>query len=162
MKSIFSINQPKTWFIDLDGTLVVHNGYKNGGDVLLDGVKEFFENLPKEDFVIITTSRDVNFKIQTVNFLKKNNIRFNDIIPTSADTTTLTTTLNTAPVISEIIPAWRTTVDSATVTSMADLIFENKPFGLRYDTETRTWKIVFESNLNTVSQFSLGRQGDST
>jgi hypothetical protein len=80
MKSIFSINQPKTWFIDLDGTLVVHNGYKNGGDVLLDGVKEFFENLPKEDFVIITTSRDVNFKIQTVDFLKKNNIRFNDII----------------------------------------------------------------------------------
>ena len=25
----------KTWIFDLDGTLVVHNGYKNGVDVLL-------------------------------------------------------------------------------------------------------------------------------
>lgn len=89
-------------------------------------------------------------------------IRFNDIIPTSAVTTSSTTTLATAPIISEIIPAWRTTLDTATVTSMADLIFENKPFGLRYDTETRSWKIVFESNLNTASPFGLGRQGDST
>jgi hypothetical protein len=89
-------------------------------------------------------------------------VRFNDIIPTSADTTNATTTLNTAPVISEIIPAWKTTLDTATVTSMVDLIFDNKPFGLRYDTETRTWKIVLQSNLNTISPFSLGRQGDIT
>ena len=29
----------KTWIFDLDGTLVVHNGYKNGVDELLSGVK---------------------------------------------------------------------------------------------------------------------------
>ena len=28
----------KTWIFDLDGTLVVHNGYKNGVDELLPGV----------------------------------------------------------------------------------------------------------------------------
>ena len=33
----------KTWIFDLDGTLVVHNGYKNGVDELLPGVKEFYE-----------------------------------------------------------------------------------------------------------------------
>ena len=32
----------KTLIFDLDGTLVVHNGYKNGVDELLSGVKEFY------------------------------------------------------------------------------------------------------------------------
>lgn len=80
MKSMFNIGQPKTWLIDLDGTLVVHNGYKNGGDLLLDGVSDFFKSLPKEDFVIITTARKKEFKKQTIDFLKRNNIRYNKII----------------------------------------------------------------------------------
>jgi len=75
-----SINEPKTWFIDLDGTLVIHNGYQNGGDLLLDGVEDFFKSLPKEDFVIITTARKKEFKKKTIKFLKKNNIRYNQII----------------------------------------------------------------------------------
>lgn len=33
---------PHTWIFDIDGTICVHNGYKNGGDVLLNGVKKFF------------------------------------------------------------------------------------------------------------------------
>lgn len=37
----------KTWILDVDGTLVKHNGYKiDGYDTLLDGVKDFFEQLP--------------------------------------------------------------------------------------------------------------------
>lgn len=31
-----------TWIFDVDGTICIHNGYKNGEDVLLGGVKEFF------------------------------------------------------------------------------------------------------------------------
>jgi hypothetical protein len=42
------------------------------------------------------------------------------------------------------------------------LVFANKPFGLRYDIETRTWRIVFEVNLDTASNFSLGKQGDNS
>ena len=45
---------------------------------------------------------------------------------------------------------------------MVDLIFANKPFGLRYDTVNQIWSIVFESNLNPYSPFSLGKQGDAT
>ena len=74
-------------------------------------------------------------------------IILNDIIPTTA-------------VLSQIIPAWRTTIEINTISTMVDLVFANKPFGLRYDVETRTWKIVFEVNLNTASTFSLGKQGD--
>ena len=40
----------KTWIFDLDGTLVKHNGYKlDGMDTLLEGVKEYLENIPRED-----------------------------------------------------------------------------------------------------------------
>ncbi len=73
----------------------------------------------------------------------------NDIVPEGA-------------VLSEIIPAWRSTLDNNTVASMIDLIVANKPFGLRYDIETRTWKIIFEVNLDTVSGFSLGKTGDNS
>jgi hypothetical protein len=76
-------------------------------------------------------------------------IILNDIIPTTA-------------VLSQIIPAWRTTIETNTISTMVDLVFANKPFGLRYDVETRTWKIVFEVNLNTASAFSLGKQGDNS
>ena len=76
-------------------------------------------------------------------------VRLNGPIPTGA-------------ILSEIIPAWRTTLDAGTVTSMVDLIFANKQFGLRYDTETRTWKIIFETNLNISDEFNLGRTGDTS
>jgi hypothetical protein len=71
---------PKTWIIDLDGTIVRHNGYKYGKDELLEGVKDFFNKISNEDIIIILTSRKLEYKEQTINFLKENNIRFNHII----------------------------------------------------------------------------------
>ncbi len=73
-------NLPKTWLIDLDGTIVKHNGYKEGGDKLLEGVKEFFENISEQDVVIILTSREAKYKDETIDFLKANKIRFDHII----------------------------------------------------------------------------------
>ena len=73
-------NLPKTWLIDLDGTIVKHNGYKEDGDKLLEGVREFFENVSAQDVVIILTSREAKYKDETINFLKTNNIRFDHII----------------------------------------------------------------------------------
>jgi hypothetical protein len=65
-------------------------------------------------------------------------------------------------IVTSIIPKWRTVIDSSVITTMIDLIFSNKPFGLRYNITTQSWQIVFEANLNTVSNFSLGNQGDNT
>jgi len=76
-------------------------------------------------------------------------ISFNQEIPTGA-------------ILSEIIPKWRTVIDSSVITTMIDLIFSNKPFGLRYDAILQSWQIIFESNLNIASSFSLGKQGDTT
>lgn len=70
-----------TWIFDLDGTLVKHNGYKTDGhDSLLPGVKNFFEQLPEEDFVLIATSRKSEYAVETEAFLKGNGIRFDSIV----------------------------------------------------------------------------------
>ncbi len=72
---------PKTWFVDIDGTLVKHNGYKiDGRDTLLEGAKEYLDQLPTEDRVVLTTSRTSEYKQVTIDFLRKNKIRFDDIL----------------------------------------------------------------------------------
>jgi len=70
---------PKTWIFDLDGTLVVHNGYKMGGDKLLPGVKEFMVKIPISDYILIITSRRREEEAGTVDFLNREGIRFNKI-----------------------------------------------------------------------------------
>lgn len=43
-KEIMVSSLPKTWILDLDGTIVKHNGYKiDGKDTLLQGAKQFFQ-----------------------------------------------------------------------------------------------------------------------
>lgn len=76
-------------------------------------------------------------------------ISLNDIIPTGA-------------IVAQIIPRWRTSIDTNVIASMIELIFANKPFALRYDIVSKTWKIIFEGNLNIADRFSLGKQGDNS
>lgn len=73
-------NLPKTWIFDLDGTLVVHNGYLHGGDKLLPGVKELFETIPERDFILILTARKEEYMDQTKRFLANSGLRYNFII----------------------------------------------------------------------------------
>ncbi len=70
----------KTWILDLDGTVLKHNGYKTGEDSFLDGAEQFLRKIPEEDMVIFVTSRTISEKELTEKFLKKNNIRYNTII----------------------------------------------------------------------------------
>lgn len=69
-----------TWLLDLDGTIVKHNGYKEGGDVLLPGAKEFIESLPEGDMVIIVTARKEEYREITERFLEENGVRYDHII----------------------------------------------------------------------------------
>lgn len=72
---------PKTWIFDLDGTLLKHNGYKiDGIDTVLPGVIEYLETIPSEDKIIIFTSRGDEYKKITLDFLKENNIRYDEIL----------------------------------------------------------------------------------
>ena len=70
-----------TWFIDIDGTICKHNGYKTDGyDTLLPRVKDFFNNIPCDDFVVLVTSRTNEYEKSTIKFLNDNGINYNDII----------------------------------------------------------------------------------
>lgn len=71
----------KTWILDVDGTLVKHNGYKiDGCDTLLDGVKEFFETLSPDDKVVLLTARKEEYLPALKDFLAKNNIRYDFLL----------------------------------------------------------------------------------
>lgn len=72
---------PKTWVFDLDGTLLKHNGYKiDGRDTVLDGAAEYLRKLPKEDKIVLFTSRTAEYRQMTVDFLKEAGIRYDVIL----------------------------------------------------------------------------------
>ena len=76
-------------------------------------------------------------------------IVLNDKIPTEA-------------VLSEIIPVLDTSITDAVKTQIIDQAFAYKTFGLRYDFENSQWRVIISNNLDTRSNFSLGKTGDST
>jgi hypothetical protein len=123
---------------------------KNNNNALVTGIATSFNSTTTLWCKVVSVSGDgTNNGTGTLADGVTGTIILNDIIPTQA-------------VLSQIIPAWRTTIETNTISTMVDLVFANKPFGLRYDVETRTWKIVFEVNLNTAGTFSLGKQGDNS
>ena len=123
---------------------------KNNNNALVNGTATAFNSTTTLWCKVVSVNGDgTNNGTGTLADGVTGTIILNDIIPTQA-------------VLSQIIPAWRTTIETNTISTMVDLVFANKPFGLRYDVETRTWKIVFEVNLNTASTFSLGKQGDNS
>lgn len=65
-----------TWFIDLDGTVLRHNGSMTEPDELLPGTREFWSQIPPGDAIVITTARDRSFATDTLKFLEDNNLRF--------------------------------------------------------------------------------------
>ena len=70
-----------TWILDLDGTIVKHNGYKiDGEDSFLPGAKEFLDNISVNDMIIFVTSRTDECREKTEGFLKRNNVNYNYII----------------------------------------------------------------------------------
>jgi len=70
-----------TWILDLDGTIVKHNGYKlDGRDTLLEGARAFLARIPQRDMIIFLTSRDVEYRDMTEAFLRENGIRYDCII----------------------------------------------------------------------------------
>lgn len=70
-----------TWILDLDGTIVKHNGYKiDGEDSFLPGADSFLKSIPEKDMIVFLTSRTDEHKDLTVEFLEKHNVRYNHII----------------------------------------------------------------------------------
>jgi len=74
-------NLGHTWIIDLDGTILKHNGYKiDGEDSFLPGALEFVKGIPKKDMIVFLTSRTEEYKEMTLRFLKNSEVRYDDIV----------------------------------------------------------------------------------
>lgn len=70
-----------TWILDLDGTIVKHNGYKlDGFDTIIDDAKSFLKNIPEKDMIIFLTSRKDEQREMTEAFLMEHQIRYDHII----------------------------------------------------------------------------------
>jgi hypothetical protein len=62
----------------------------------------------------------------------------------------------------EVIPTFVTVFSYALETQIANLCVAERNFGLSFDRLSRQWFIILDSNLDTVSDFSLSYQGDTT
>lgn len=72
---------PHTWLLDLDGTLLKHNGYKlDGEDSFLDGAEAFLKGIDAQDTIILLTSRKDDMREGTERFLLAHGIRFDAIL----------------------------------------------------------------------------------
>jgi hypothetical protein len=69
-----------TWLVDLDGTVLKHNGYLEGGDVLLPGVRAFWDRIPAGDWILLLTARDEADRPATLAFLEAQGLRFDQAI----------------------------------------------------------------------------------
>lgn len=64
--------------------------------------------------------------------------------------------------LAEIIPVLNLDIVADTLSQMVDQIFSYRTFGLRFDVETLNWKVITNTNLDTVNPFSTGKTGDAT
>jgi uncharacterized HAD superfamily protein len=83
----------KTWFIDIDGTIVCHQTNYNLDDIIeelgtdshtvekpIERSLEFLNNISNEDTIVLTTARDSKHKDHTIRMLNYYNIRYDRIM----------------------------------------------------------------------------------
>ena len=75
-----SENLGHTWFFDIDGTITEVQQPPYGDDILLPGVKEMWEQIPKDDMIVIVTARPAEEQERTLKFITDNGLRYNHAI----------------------------------------------------------------------------------
>ena len=66
----------------------------------------------------------------------------------------------TGSILAEIRLGISLTLINDVKVQLIDQVFAYKTFGLRYSTDTKSWRIITENNLNTAAAFSTGKTGD--
>jgi len=65
-------------------------------------------------------------------------------------------------IASRIIPRFVENIPNSFENEMINQIVQGFDFGIRYDDDNSEWVLIEESNLNTISDFSLGFAGDTS
>jgi hypothetical protein len=76
-------------------------------------------------------------------------VTFSDIIPTGA-------------IARRVVPKFVNDLPTALETEIVNQAVQSLNFGLRYDVNEASWKIITASNLDLINNFSLGKTGDTT
>ena len=75
-----------TWILDLDGTIVKHNGYKiDGQDTLLDGALEFLKNISENIRDIVREEETLSIKMQVHDDIGRGMIMARQLLAKGAD-----------------------------------------------------------------------------
>ena len=64
--------------------------------------------------------------------------------------------------ITRVVPKFVNDLSTAIETEMVNQISQDLNFGLRYSVTEQTWKIITSTNLDLLSDFSLGKSGDTS
>jgi len=93
MKQKEKLFRHKTWFIDIDGTIVKHMGDDDIEKLIIEKKErshlyekaipksvKFINDLPKEDVVVLTTARNPLTEQHTLKMLKRFKVRYDKII----------------------------------------------------------------------------------
>jgi len=75
---------------------------------------------------------------------------------------TLANIIPNGAVVNAVIPNFTTSFTSALETDINNRIEAYEEFGLRYDIDSESWKVITTSNLSASSTFSLSNQGNTT
>jgi len=71
---------PHTWLIDVDGTVLAHNGYLRGQDVVLPGVSAFWGRIPAHDHIILLSARPETMRQATLSTISAAGLRYDKAI----------------------------------------------------------------------------------
>jgi hypothetical protein len=75
---------------------------------------------------------------------------------------TLSDTIPSGAIASRIVPRFISDLPNALEIEIVNQSVQNLNFGLRYDVESTSWKIITGSNINLINNFTLGKAGDVT
>jgi len=75
---------------------------------------------------------------------------------------TLSDPIPSEAIPSQVVPKFVNNLPTDIETEILNLSFSSQTFGLRYDIETRSWKVISSTNIDLASDFSLGQAGDAT
>ena len=65
-------------------------------------------------------------------------------------------------IATRVVPKFVNDLSTAIETEMVNQISQDLNFGLRYSVSEQTWKIITATNLDLLSDFNLGKSGDTT
>jgi hypothetical protein len=71
---------PKTWLIDLDGTVLLHSPTPGGEDRLLPGVRALWAQFGPQDQIVLLSTRDPYQEQVTRRFLDASGLRYDRLI----------------------------------------------------------------------------------